>query len=151
MTSAEGVFNDVDSPFKGHGYIEKIEKNVISGWACDLNHLNTSIVLEVRSSSGKSIIALADIYRRDVHEAQFGNGRHGFSIDLEKLNLEDETITVYYLDDNSPLNETPIDFDPERALLNSDLNPRFAQNIMLLAAKTRQKFNNMMDDGMLGR
>jgi hypothetical protein len=94
MTFAEDVVNDLDSSFKGHGYIEKIEKNVISGWACDLNHLNTSVVLEVRSSSGKTILALADIYRRDVHDAQFGNGRHGFSIDLEKLNLEDETILI---------------------------------------------------------
>ena len=136
-------------PFKGHGYIERIEKNAITGWACDLSRLNASIVLEIRSSGGKSLLALADIYRQDVEDAKFGNGLHGFKIDLTELELRDDTITIYFLDDGSPLNEKPIDFDPERALLSSDLNQRFTQNIALLAARVRQKYSTMIDQGFI--
>jgi molybdenum cofactor biosynthesis enzyme MoaA len=61
---------------------------MVSGWAWDPGKPNDPVVVEI-SRNGQSIATvLADRFRQDLLEAQFGNGRHGFEIELPMEALE---------------------------------------------------------------
>src|SRR5262249_21408548 len=65
-----------------NGYIDCATDSTVSGWAWDPAKPNDPVVVEI-SRNGESIATiLADRFRQDLLSAQFGNGRHGFLIEL---------------------------------------------------------------------
>jgi molybdenum cofactor biosynthesis enzyme MoaA len=65
-----------------NGYVDCATASTVSGWAWDPRTPNDPVVVEI-SRNGRPIAALvADRFRQDLVEAQFGNGRHGFEIEL---------------------------------------------------------------------
>jgi molybdenum cofactor biosynthesis enzyme MoaA len=70
-----------------NGFVDCATASTISGWAWDRSKPNDPVVVEI-SRNGESIATMvADSFRQDLLEAQFGNGRHGFEIELPAVAL----------------------------------------------------------------
>ncbi|MFL5256724.1 MAG: hypothetical protein ACJ8AI_28290 [Rhodopila sp.] len=76
------------------GLVEHIVDNVLYGWCHELGSLDP-VPLEL-SSGGREILGFqAAGFRPDLLNAQFGNGNHGFSVDLRQFQLDpDQTLEV---------------------------------------------------------
>lgn len=64
------------------GNIDSLEKRRLSGWIIDSNETDLTIEFEVYTGSEKVGEGIADIYREDLEKIGYGDGRHGFSVDL---------------------------------------------------------------------
>jgi hypothetical protein len=74
-----GKYSPAD-PMEEVGRLEKVSGEEISGWARLRNDPTTPAVIEV-SVDGKPVATIvADLPRKDLAEANVGNGRHGFSL-----------------------------------------------------------------------
>ncbi len=66
------------------GYIDAVTPNMISGWAKTVSWaemvcgIETPVCLDVFSGEQRIGRVLANLYRRDVQEAGYGTGHHGF-------------------------------------------------------------------------
>ena len=64
------------------GSVDSLDKRRLSGWIIDSNNTDAQIQFEVYASSEKVGEGVADIYREDLEKIGYGDGRHGFSVDL---------------------------------------------------------------------
>ncbi|MCF7971122.1 MAG: glycosyltransferase [Methylococcaceae bacterium] len=64
------------------GYIEAFENGKLSGWVFDSKQPDDALAIKVYYGDVQVARGVADIYRKDLKEADFGNGRHGFSVEL---------------------------------------------------------------------
>ena len=117
----EGSSAEPSERYRGH--IDRIQGSVIEGWCCDTSRPDETVVVEAVVSNGKRIIAIASVFRQDVRDAGFGNGNHGFRIDLSGLALKDETVVVRFLHGKSAITKTPITLDAQQALLSEPMPP----------------------------
>jgi GT2 family glycosyltransferase/glycosyltransferase involved in cell wall biosynthesis len=62
------------------GFIDAMSTDLIRGWAWDATTPNEPIAIEVLDGETIVLKLMADLYRPDLHEAGFGDGRHGFII-----------------------------------------------------------------------
>ena len=90
------------------GHVDSVIDAKIVGWALDHANLSEPIEVEALAASGKKIIVRADTYRDDLETAGFGDGRHGFAIDLSSWSLSDGHIDVRMTASGSRLNTTPL-------------------------------------------
>src|ERR1700722_202199 len=60
------------------GSVDRIDCDEISGWACDPDHPDQSIDVEILDDDVVVLKVCADQFRPDLVEAGVGNGRHGF-------------------------------------------------------------------------
>jgi hypothetical protein len=63
------------------GSIDTLHNNVLHGWCCQLDEL-AAVTLDLFLDDRKTATMKADRFRADLVAAGYGNGNHGFSIDL---------------------------------------------------------------------
>ena len=131
---------DVDSQQRWVGYIDRVGRDAIEGWAYDTYSLESSVVVEALANNGKRSLAVANLYRKDVEEAGFGTGRYGFVLSIGALDLKDETVIVRFLDSKHLITRVPIEFDSQRALLTNDMPSAYGDEMILLAGRVRQAY-----------
>ncbi len=77
------------------GNIDLFDRDGIKGWALDLDDLPSPVTLLVTVNDQPSSRILANAYRADLEQAGFGQGRHGFAINLHGLSpLRPHTVQV---------------------------------------------------------
>ncbi len=64
------------------GNIDGLVGQTLSGWVIDEKNLDAPVELDVYFDSIKVGSGSADIYRKDLQEVGYGNGQHGFQIEL---------------------------------------------------------------------
>ena len=64
------------------GNIDSLEKRRLSGWIIDSNENDKTIEFEVFSGGDKVGEGTADVYREDLEKIGYGDGKHGFAVDL---------------------------------------------------------------------
>ena len=65
------------------GCVDGIHRGQIRGWAMDLAKPTSRLVVQVADESGEVIARLlADRYRADVQKAGYGDGHHGFAMQV---------------------------------------------------------------------
>ncbi len=72
------------------GAIDLLENGVLHGWCCQLGELEP-VDVDLLLDDRKVATVRADRFRRDLEQAGFGNGNHGFQVDLESFAPADET------------------------------------------------------------
>ena len=68
------------SQFKGN--IDALQNRTLSGWIIDDTDLDRSVDFEVFCDNTKVGEGCAEIYREDLVNVGYGNGRHGFLVGL---------------------------------------------------------------------
>ncbi|AWB25883.1 hypothetical protein DA075_34235 [Methylobacterium currus] len=106
------------------GYVDYVDESAVVGWALDRELPNLPVAIEVCTETGLRTTGLADIYRQDVERLGYGNGRHGFHIELPRLGQRSR-ITVNFASSGVSLTEQPIDVHPEAALLTGRVPSAF--------------------------
>ncbi len=64
------------------GNIDALDKRRLSGWIIDSKDTDATIEFEVYCGSDKVGEGTADVYREDLENIGYGDGKHGFSVDL---------------------------------------------------------------------
>ncbi|MGX7709246.1 glycosyltransferase [Methylobacterium sp. Gmos1] len=77
------------------GNVDDYLNYTIRGWAWDTSRPNEAITVEARTKSGRVLASVASEYRADLENAGFGNGRHGFRINISEWGENIEPIGVY--------------------------------------------------------
>ena len=107
------------------GNIDSARRNAIAGWAYDRQNIDVPVAVEAVTDSGKSCVTMANRQRDDLKDAGHGTGRYGFVLDLTSLDLEDEAVTVRFVEGRHPISDAPIKFDTQRVDLE-DVQPASA-------------------------
>ena len=63
------------------GSVDALQNDILHGWCCQLDQL-TAVTLDLFLDGRKTATVQADRFREDLVAAGYGNGNHGFSIDL---------------------------------------------------------------------
>jgi hypothetical protein len=74
--------------------IDDFDGGVMRGWVFDHSRPNVPVSMEISSTSGDAITVLANGYRRDLVDANIGDGRHAFTFDISSWELDGHTITI---------------------------------------------------------
>ncbi len=90
------------------GHIDSVLDDCISGWAMDKAAPMSPVEVSAVASSGKRIVTLANAYRDDLERSGFGDGRHGFTLDLSSWSSEDGEIDIAIVGSEQSLNAQPI-------------------------------------------
>lgn len=69
------------------GRVEHVVDNVLHGWCWEVGRLRP-VELDFFAGDEKILTVPAAEFRPDLLEAQYGNGNHGFSIDLRRFNID---------------------------------------------------------------
>ena len=64
------------------GNIDSLTNRRLSGWVIDSNDTDLIVEFDVYSGDEKVGDGVADVYREDLKNIGYGDGRHGFSVDL---------------------------------------------------------------------
>jgi hypothetical protein len=83
----------------------------LAGWAWEPMAPDRAVVLEVTSSTGKKIRAVADFFRVDLQEAGQGNGRHAFHIDISDWELGGSVVRIYPAEEGGEHYGISIEYD----------------------------------------
>ena len=65
------------------GHLDRIDGTRLQGWARDTDAPEHPVTLLVLLDGTLVARVLANAYRRDVEQAGFGRGRHGFAVKLD--------------------------------------------------------------------
>ncbi len=117
------------------GYVDRVDRTSVVGWAYDRLNPACSVVVEAVTSSGETCMTIANRQRDDVKNAGHGTGLYGFTLDLSKLALKDDTVIVRFAESCHPISKTPIEFNAQRAVLSNTM-PSSYGDVMLLMAMT---------------
>lgn len=128
-----------DEEERFRGFVDRVDKMTIIGWACDMRDLNRTISVEALASNGKCLIAIANLDRNDLKEAGIGNGRHGFSINIAGLGLKSGSIIVRFYDTKDPITTTPIELDAQHAIITNVMPEGYAAAMRQLGVEVNQK------------
>ena len=66
------------------GAIDTVRNGVLHGWCCELDEL-APVAIDVFLDGEKRLTAKADRFRPDLLAAGYGNGNHGFAVDVAAL------------------------------------------------------------------
>ncbi|HVT16659.1 MAG TPA: hypothetical protein VHQ90_10850 [Thermoanaerobaculia bacterium] len=94
-------------PFVGNH--DSTSCTAITGWAADPGALNTPMSVDISDGNQLQTTVPANIYRADLQAASYGNGVHGFSLQVPG-GVKDgstHTITAYYSGTSTPLPNSP--------------------------------------------
>lgn len=111
IARGRGVATVRDSATRWAGHIDSADRASIVGWAADLHQKERLLEVEVVSGSGKRIRTLASSYREDLLDAGYGNGCHGFLVEISAFGETDYPIDVFICGSKYKINPNPIDFD----------------------------------------
>lgn len=64
------------------GNIDGLNNQTATGWVIDEKNLDAPVAIDVYFDNVKVGSGQADIHRKDLQELGYGNGRHGFQVDL---------------------------------------------------------------------
>ncbi len=120
------------------GFIDRVTLSSIEGWAYDTHNPGAPVTIEAVTTTGKKVVAVAHHYREDVRDSGYGDGTCGFVLDLSKLKLESESVVVRFAESKHEISREPIQFDPERAALTTDMPSSFVHAMAALATEVRQ-------------
>lgn len=76
------------------GYVDASRDGRISGWAYDRQRPRKRLDVEIYASGSLIGATRADIFRDDLARANIGDGRYGFSFELPRGELAEETIAA---------------------------------------------------------
>lgn len=68
--------------FGVRGYVERIDPELVVGWAYDFKSPNQPVEVQVRQDNRILADTIADLTRDDLLEQGIGSGRHGFSMTI---------------------------------------------------------------------
>ena len=68
-----------------------MRNGVLHGWCCQLDEL-TPLAVDVFLDGEKRVTANADRFRPDLLAAGYGNGNHGFAVNVAALGAGDDTL-----------------------------------------------------------
>lgn len=83
------------------GYVDYVDDTSVVGWAFDRELPHLPVAIEVCTDTGLRTTGLADAYRPDVERLGYGNGRHGFHIELPRMSPRGR-ITVNFASSGAP-------------------------------------------------
>jgi len=66
------------------GFLEAADQFQVRGWACETEHPEACLKVEISSNGASLGIVIANLYREDLERAGLGRGNHGFILNLEK-------------------------------------------------------------------
>jgi GT2 family glycosyltransferase/glycosyltransferase involved in cell wall biosynthesis len=116
--------NTDGSSFKSivKGYIEDFKDGNLYGWVYDSAHPNESLDVSIYIDKKLVGIGLAGIYRPDLEEAGFGNGYHGFiiNLDLTLLDLNKLYPVHIFLNDKRMVLINNFDIDFTKKLIDTN-------------------------------
>ena len=128
------------------GYVDRLEGDVVVGWCCDMANPDHSPAIEAVSQGGKRAVTIANLFRQDVKDAGFGSGTYGFRVDLAPFKLQNETVTLRFLDSKVPIGREPISLDPLRMILSHTYPGSFLHVMRQLAVELREAHADMTAD-----
>lgn len=76
------------------GNIDALDKRRLSGWIIDSNDSDATVEFEVYTGSEKVGEGVANIYREDLEKIGYGDGKHGFSLDLSSKIFSQSVVKV---------------------------------------------------------
>ena len=86
------------------GFVDVIERGRVAGWAADPNEPNGRVSVLVLVDGYALATLVCDLPRDDLGEVRFGDGLHGFALDLTPpLSAKEHRIDVVALDTGEPL------------------------------------------------
>jgi len=90
----------------------------VEGWAFDARRPCEPVEVEFMLSSGVLGTVVADVFRRDLEQSKFGNGRHAFRFVLPALSLggDNEQITARVKGSDFVLDGSPMLRNPRRSI-----------------------------------
>ena len=77
------------------GYLDEITREHVRGWAWDPERPEDPVLLEVLVDGRPVAPIIANGYRHDLDLAGIGDGRHGFSVELDRLALPITAMVVH--------------------------------------------------------
>lgn len=158
VTSEHSVGVTEKTTAKFNGYIDLFENGVIKGWAVNLNDLDSSVMVQVICDSKIIGVGLADVYRKDIEVAGFGNGKHGFEIfSAIDWPVDSSSITLNIIEAESGLeiNSEPRQIAmPEQMLFATILREDQGNVVILLESSEplgKKQINLFHEDEMIAR
>jgi len=94
------------------GFLDKINKDEIAGWAWDKRQPNSPIQVAIYDGNTLLVTVQADLFRKDLLDSHKGNGRHAFSIPnpIGGLDETEHTIRAFVSEKNIELGDPPKTF-----------------------------------------
>ena len=93
------------------GNVEAVEENRIRGWVRDVDEDSVSErAISVFAGNRRVAQGLADIWRQDLLDADQGDGRHGFSLELDPVLFDGEEHDLVVRFDHRPCELPPFTF-----------------------------------------
>ena len=121
------------------GNIERADRQGVQGWVRDEADPSSPVSLVVSVDDEVVSRVLANVYRQDLEQAGFGNGRHGFLLKLEGLPpTSTHTVRVSREDDSTDVPGSPIVIP---ATLRFDAEMRDHLATMLADAETDEELS----------
>lgn len=131
------------------GYIDHIERSVITGWCFDREHPEHPVVVEVVASNGKIKRTVAGVFRQDVKDAGYGHGNFGFELDVASLGLKNESLIVRFAESRVAISKMPFSLDPQRALLEGTLPSSYRGAMQMLALEAQARHAELEGPGVV--
>jgi len=97
------------------GYIDKVERGVLYGWACLPKYPTRRCLVDVFVDGAFAGQSLANLRRDDLRSAGVGDGAHGFELDLRRADAE------------TPRKIEAFVLDAGRMRLDSNIDPTLKQ------------------------
>lgn len=131
------------------GYIDHVERTLITGWGFDRENPDRPAAVEALASNGKSKRTIAAVFRQDVVDAGYGHGKMGFELDVASLGLKDETLVVRFAESKVAISKAPFSLDPQRSLLEGKLPSSYTAAMQMLALEARVKHAELEESGFV--
>ena len=131
----KGMLNRRDPSTRWRGHIDMFDRNVVTGWAVDLDNLHRRLEVEAVSKTGKRLPGVAGDFRVDLREHGFGDGHHVFKIDLRTLAKTDGPIDLVIVESGFKINAKPLEFDLFKMLRDCEV-PLSVRHLIQAAAQT---------------
>ena len=91
-----------------HGGIDLIDRRGVHGWVSDDRRPDEPLSLVVTVDDGAPLRVLANVYRADLEQAGYGNGRHGYAFELKALSpLDTHSVRIRHEDTSEDVPGSP--------------------------------------------
>ena len=131
------------------GYIDHVERSLITGWGFDRENPDRPVAVEAVASNGKSKRTIAALFRQDVADAGYGHGKVGFELDVTSLGLKYETLVVRFAESKVAISTAPFFLDPQRSLLEGTLPSAYTAAMQMLALEARARHAELEESGFV--
>jgi hypothetical protein len=105
--------------------LDSSDGGLLVGWVIRRGSSDDAVVLEVSSTSGNKITAIADVLRLDLIDAGKGKGRNGFEIDIRDWDRTGQTVTIRPEAEGGELAAISVSFDLATQIQNQQWFEKF--------------------------